>query len=166
MAEEIGTRQLIGLIRTTSMQLELLISQLNVAQMNQPGAVGDWSVKDVLAHIAFWERHAADIVKAARSGEKPQLDVEDRTESRNASVVAQYYLTPLSAVIASWQDAQEELLEQLRGLSDADLNDPDRFPWSKGRTLLSRIADNSYEHDQEHIDQIRAWMQQLRVGRA
>jgi hypothetical protein len=166
MAEEIGTTQLATLIRTTSMQLELLISQLNVAQMNQPGAVGDWSVKDVLAHIAFWERHAADIVRAAVVGEKPLLDVEDKTESRNSSVVAQYYLAPLSAVIASWQDAQEELLEQLQELSDADLNDPDRFPWNKGRTLLSRIADNSYEHEQEHIDQIRSWMQQMRAERA
>jgi hypothetical protein len=151
--------QLAAQIQSTSTELELLILQLNVAQMNQPGAVGDWSVKDVLAHIAFWERYMADIIRAAKSGETPQLDVEDLTESRNASVVAQYYLTSLGAVLAAWHAAREELLDQIAGLSEADLNDPQRFPWSEGRTLLERIAGNSYGHEQEHIDQIRAWIQ-------
>lgn len=150
--------QLAAQIQSTSTELELLILQLNVAQMNQSGAVGVWSVKDVLAHIAFWERYMADIIRAAKSGETPQLDVEDLTESRNASVVAQYYLTSLGAVLAGWHAAREELLDQIAGLSEADLNDPQRFPWSEGRTLLDRIAGNSYEHEQEHIDQIRAWM--------
>jgi hypothetical protein len=150
--------QLATLIQTTNTELELLILQLSVAQMNLPGAVGVWSVKDVLAHIAFWERYVAAIVRAARCGETPQLDVEDLTESRNASVVAQYYLTSLGAVLASWHTAREELLDQIAELSEADLNEPDRFPWSQGRSLLDRIAGNSYEHEREHIEQIRSWM--------
>jgi uncharacterized damage-inducible protein DinB len=153
--------ELAALIRQTSTELELLVARLNVAQMNQPGAVGVWSVKDVLAHIAFWERYGTNVIKAARRGETPQLDAEDSTESRNASVVAQYYLAPIGAVIASWNEAREDLLEQIQGLSEADLNDPDRFPWSEGRTLLDRIAGNSYAHEQEHIEQIRAWMQRM-----
>src|SRR5690349_1936341 len=100
--EEMDVTELAALIRTTSRQFELLISRLSVAQMNQPGAVGIWSVKDVLAHVAFWDRHAVDILRAARRGEMPPLALEDKTESCNASVVAQYYLAPLSAVIAGW----------------------------------------------------------------
>jgi hypothetical protein len=152
------TTELVMLIRATSTELELLLSRLTVAEMNQPGAVGVWSVKDVLVHIAFWERHAVQVIKAARRGETPQLDAEDSTESRNASVVAQYYLTPMGAVLASWNEAREELLDQIGELSEGDLNDPDRFSWSEGRSLLDRIADNSYEHEREHIEQIRSWM--------
>ena len=155
-----NTTELATLIRATSTELELLIARLTVAEMNQPGAVGVWSVKDVLAHIAFWERYAVRVLKAARRGETPQLDAEDSTESRNSSVVAQYYLTPMGAVLASWHEAREDLLEQIASLSDADLNDPNRFPWNEGRSLLDRIAANSYAHEQEHIEQIRAWMKQ------
>jgi DinB superfamily len=153
--------ELTALIRTTSAELELLLSRLTVAEMNQPGAVGVWSVKDVLAHIAFWEHHAVRILKAVRCGETPDLDAEDSTESRNASVVAQYYLTPMGAVIASWNEAREDLLDQLADLSEADLNDSNRFPWNEGRPLLERIAANSYEHEREHIEQIREWMRGL-----
>src|SRR5215470_6970157 len=106
-------KELVGRIHATNIELELLASGLSVAQMNQPGAVGSWSVKDVLAHIAFWERYMANILRAAQRGEMPELDVEDTTESRNASVVAQYYLTPLGAVIASWHAAREDLIEQI-----------------------------------------------------
>jgi hypothetical protein len=151
--------ELVARIRATSTQLELLIARLTVAQMNQAGAVGDWSVKDVLAHIAFWERYATGVITAARQGEAPQLDAEDGTESRNASVVAQYYLASMGAVIASWNEAREELIDQIEELSDADLNDQQRFPWNEGRALLERIAANSYEHEHEHIEQIREWIQ-------
>jgi uncharacterized damage-inducible protein DinB len=158
MTDRMSVAELSALIRATSTRMELLLSQLSVAEINQPGAVGVWSVKDVLAHIAFWERYSVNILRAVARGETPDLLADDETERRNASVVAQYYQRSLAAVIADWQQAREDLLEALEDLDDADLNDPDRFPWSAGRTLLDRITGNSFDHEQEHIEQIRAWM--------
>jgi uncharacterized protein (TIGR03083 family) len=162
MTDQITTADVAALIRATSTRLELLLAQLSVEQINQPGAVGVWSVKDVLAHLAFWERYCVRMLRAVARGETPEMDADDATERSNASVVAQYYQRPLSGVVADWQQAREDLLEQLERLADDDLHDPDRFPWSAGRTLLERIAGNSYEHEQEHIDQIRAWMAENR----
>ena len=161
MTERMDVADVVALIRTTSARMERLLAQLSVEQMNVPGAVGVWSVKDVVAHLAFWQRYAASLLTAAIRGETPDLDGDDETERSNASVVAQYYQRPLGAVIAEWQAAREELLDQLEQVSDEDLNDPTRFAWSDGRSLLDRIAGNSYEHEQEHIEQIRAWMAQL-----
>ena len=158
MADRMNVAELAALIRATSTRMELLLAQLSVAEINQPGAVGVWSVKDVLAHIAFWERYAVSILEAAAHGETPILPADDETERRNASVVAQYYQRSLAAVIADWQQAREDLLEALEDLDDEALNDPDHFPWSAGRSLLDRISGNSFDHEQEHIDQIRAWL--------
>src|SRR4051812_47910572 len=143
MVERMNVAELTAQIRATSTRMELLLAQLSVAEINQPGAVGVWSVKDVLVHIAFWERYAANILHAAARGETPDLFADDSTERNNASVVAQYYQRSLSAVIADWQQAREELIEAIENLDDADLNDPDRFPWSGGRTLADRIISNS-----------------------
>jgi uncharacterized protein (TIGR03083 family) len=158
MAEQMSVAELSALIRATSTRLELLLAQLSVAEMNLPGAVGVWSVKDVLAHLAFWNRYAINLLHSIARGETPELGADDETERNNASVVAQYYQRPLAAVIADWQQAREELLDALEDLDDLDLNDPDRFPWSEGRSLLDRIAGNSFDHEQEHIEQIREWM--------
>ena len=159
MADHMNVAELSALIRQTSTRMELLLAQLSVAEINQPGAVGVWSVKDVLAHIAYWEQYTTGILAAVARGEAPTLVADDETERRNASVIAQYYQRSLAAVISDWQQAREDLLEQLEYLSDQDLNDADRFPWNNGRTLLERIAGDSYDHEQEHIDQIRAWME-------
>jgi hypothetical protein len=158
MASQMTVANLAAQIRATSTRMELLLAQLSVAEINQPGAVGVWSVKDVLAHIAFWERYAVSTIQSAARGEAPELGADDETERINASVVAQYYQRSLATVIADWQQAREELLDALENLSDAELNDPDRFPWSEGRSLLDRIAGNSFDHEQEHIEQIQAWM--------
>jgi uncharacterized damage-inducible protein DinB len=158
MAEQMNVAELSALIRSTNTRLELLLAQLSVAEINQPGAVGVWSVKDVLAHLAFWERHAISILQSIAQGETPVLGADDETERKNASVVAQYYQRPLAAVIADWQQAREELLDALEDLDDQMLNDPDYFPWNEGRPLLDRIAGNSFDHEQEHIEQIREWM--------
>jgi len=150
-----------ALIRDTSLELEGLLAQMSVEQMNRQGAVGVWSVKDVLAHLAYWQRYAAALLLAAARGETPNLDGDDETERNNASVVAQYYQRSLAATMADWQAAREDLLELLEQTSDADLNDPNRFVWSDGRTLLDRIAGNSYDHEQEHIGQIREWLRKV-----
>jgi uncharacterized protein (TIGR03083 family) len=161
MIERMSVADLSALIRAASTRMELLVAQLSVAEINQPGAVGVWSVKDVLAHIAFWNRYTVNMLQAILRGETPNLVADDATERNNASVVAQYYQRSLAAVIADWQRAREDLLDALEELDDEDLNDPDRFPWSAGRTLLDRIAGNSYDHEQEHIEQIRAWLQSV-----
>ncbi len=158
MAERMTAAELAALIRTTSARMDLLLATLSVEQMNQPGAVGVWSVKDVLAHLAYWQRYAAGLLIAVARGEQPDLDSDDETERNNASVVAQYYQRSLASVIADWQAAREDLLDQIEQISDADLNDPDRFAWNDGRPLLERIVGNSYEHEQEHIEQIREWL--------
>src|SRR5437899_4018286 len=149
MADQMTVVRVMRLIRETSTRLELLLARLSVEQMNQPGAVGVWSVKDVLAHIAYWEQYTTGILAAVARGEAPTLVADDETERRNASVIAQYYQRSLAAVISDWQQAREDLLEQLEYLSDQDLNDSDRFPWNNGRTLLERIAGDSYDQEQQ-----------------
>jgi uncharacterized protein (TIGR03083 family) len=158
MPEGMSAAELAELIRATSAQMERLLATLSVEQMNRPGAVGVWSVKDVLAHLAYWQRYAGGLLSAAARGAQPDLDGDDETERNNASVVSQYYQRPLASVIADWQAAREDLLDQLEQISDADLSDPNRFAWNDGRTLLDRIIGNSYEHEQEHIAQIRDWL--------
>ena len=162
MPSQMTVAELIRQIRATSTRMELLLAQLSVAEINQPGAVGVWSVKDVLAHIAFWELYAVNILRSIARGETPLLPADDETERKNASVVAQYYQRSLAAVISDWQQAREDMLDALEDLDDEVLNDPNYFPWSAGRSLLDRIAGNSFDHEQEHIEQIRAWIQEVK----
>jgi len=47
---------LLGLMQTEHSKLEALLNSLNEEQMLRPDVVGTWSVKDVLAHLTWWEQ--------------------------------------------------------------------------------------------------------------
>ena len=48
--------QLLESIRDTRAGLEKKYAKLTPEQMVWPGSMGDWSVKDILAHLVDWER--------------------------------------------------------------------------------------------------------------
>ncbi len=47
---------LLRLIQSEHMQLEALLSTLDEEHLLRPGVTGSWSVKDVLAHLTWWEQ--------------------------------------------------------------------------------------------------------------
>ena len=51
---------LLAVIDSERTQLESLLKGLNDAQICKPGVEGPWSIKDILAHTAAWERLAFD----------------------------------------------------------------------------------------------------------
>ena len=41
--------------------------------MVEPGVVGNWSVKDVLAHVTTWEEEAQKYLPAILEGRRPPI---------------------------------------------------------------------------------------------
>ena len=50
---------------------ETLLSEVGEARMEQPGAAGDWTFKDVVAHLNGWRKRTVDRLQAASRGEAP-----------------------------------------------------------------------------------------------
>jgi hypothetical protein len=59
-------------LHTERRRLEQKLAGLSPEEMTQPGVVGDWSVKDVLAHLADWEQMCLGWCAACDRGEKPE----------------------------------------------------------------------------------------------
>ncbi len=47
--------ELIKKIETEWDNLQAALDGLTEEQMHQPGVVGEWSIKDILAHITAWQ---------------------------------------------------------------------------------------------------------------
>ncbi|MEZ4863275.1 MAG: ClbS/DfsB family four-helix bundle protein [Caldilineaceae bacterium] len=50
-------------------QWETFLDQIGPERMNQPGVNGDWSMKDIVAHLAGWQPKLINRIRAAQSGE-------------------------------------------------------------------------------------------------
>ncbi|HEX6780018.1 MAG TPA: maleylpyruvate isomerase N-terminal domain-containing protein [Ktedonobacterales bacterium] len=144
-------------LQTGRAQWEALLTKVDQARMTEPGIEGEWSLKDILAHIAWYEREMVGILQT-RALVGSSLWVLPNTE-RNAAIFDQNRNRSLSEVLTDAQHVYSELLHAAQSLTDDDLMDPSRYrdmpadwvPWKV-------FADNSYEHYVAHIPAIRSWL--------
>ena len=135
------------------------VTHLDEARMLEPGAAGHWSVKDVIAHIAWGEREMIGVIRDHALAGSPLWQVS-QTE-RNEAVYQQNRDRPLAEVIADERDAYGQVLTAVSNLEDADFTDASRYaqmppewgPWQV-------FAGNTYEHYEEHIPLLRDWLAQ------
>jgi uncharacterized damage-inducible protein DinB len=149
-------------LRAARERLLSAIEGLSDDDMLRVGAVGIWSVKDVLAHLVSWE---AELVTAlARlpqsAGRPPQIvEIEDIDEW-NAEQYRTNAPRPLAAVLEDFHGVHKHLLEAVAALDNRTLDDNRRFSWMEGEPLSYLILENAAWHEEEHAEDIRAWREQ------
>ncbi len=147
-----------ALIRARENLLET-IDDLSSDEMLQPGAVGYWSVKDVLSHITAWESELVTAlvrVEQKKRG-KPNIITIDDIDEWNEQQYHANASRRLEMVISDFQGVGKHLVAALEALDDKILDDNRRFPWLEGETLAYLIYENAIWHENEHADDIRTW---------
>lgn len=154
---------LLNTIQAEYAQFESLIKPLSESQLCTSPFEGEWSIKDIMAHIAVWEQLCTRWLEEVVHGVTPQPSERIDSES-NERIYRENRDRSLAEVQELFHHAHQQLLHQVNLLvqtfSEEDLNTPHRFVWTKawpGSTLIAVIADNSYEHYYDHAQQIRRW---------
>ena len=65
-------KELLESIQSTRASLEKKFSKLTPGQMVWPGSMGEWSVKDILAHLVDWEQRFIEWYQAGKKREIPK----------------------------------------------------------------------------------------------
>jgi uncharacterized protein (TIGR03083 family) len=154
-------REFIANIRAEREKLDAVLAHIQPADILRPGVAGEWSVKDVLAHLAMWNSRAVTLLFQAERGAKLQLPQSSAPDwaDVNASDYASQKDRPLERVLADYHGAHAQLVKRLEGWHDeAMLFDQRRFPQLKGSSLADFVWGDSGEHDAEHREQIEAWL--------
>ncbi len=154
--------QLINTLRVERTAWDALLKQVGEERMTIPGVVGDWTIKDIVAHITAWQRRPLEWLEAALRGDKPtpapwpsSLAGDDPI---NAWIFDANRNRPLKEVLAESRQVHDQMMTGIESISEQDLNDPARFSWLKGNSLADSIPGNSYEHYQHHASDIHAWL--------
>ena len=130
--------------------------------MLEAGVTGEWSIKDILAHLNAWEAELIKLLWHVRQGKKPaSAQVPDsEVEARERMFYEQSHDRPLERILEDFEGIRNQTIRRVEAFSNKELTDPARYPWLKGRALWERIAEDSYAHDAEHTPDIRAWREQ------
>lgn len=145
-------------------ELRSLVDEVPDSELEQPGVVEEWSMKDLFGHIAFWASKAASDVALLRAGREDEIETPGGEE-----------------VVAEWNKRESE---RRRGKSVADLRDEMLKSAEvarealgdislellktevKGWSQLERFAADTYIHYREHTEHIRSWMRDLETTEA
>ena len=117
------------------------------------GLIGEWSVRDVLAHVGYWAGHAVEAIHAAEDGRPGEHGLDDPpTEEVNATVLRIARETPLEAVRRREAASFEALLTWLGRMEptllDVELGD--------GSTVEEAVRGDGVDHYREHAAELRS----------
>jgi uncharacterized protein (TIGR03083 family) len=137
-------------IRTEREALEKFLSTLTPEKIAQPGAIAEWSVKDVLAHLAEWEQLLLVWYNAGVRGEVPPLPAPGynwgQMDELNQKIFEKYRDWTLEDVLGYFRKSYQKVLEAVQAMGEDELFTPGRYTWTKKNTLAAYVIPCTSEH--------------------
>lgn len=141
--------QLIRKIEKAWADLQASYAGLSETEMNRPGVTGEWSVKDILAHVTTWEEEALKSLPIIQRGERPERYsvLYGGIDAFNAQMAEQKRELTLEQVMAELEATHRRLLELVKNAPDEQITKETRF--------RRRLRLDTYSHYPLHAEAIR-----------
>ena len=119
------------------------LADVEPSLLTAPGLVGQWSARELIAHLGYWTGHAAEAVHQAELGKVREFgDDEHDVDERNAIVARVALETDLATVRQREEAAFEALVTRLERADPTWLDEKVSY----GDTLERVIQDDGPEH--------------------
>ena len=142
--------ELLESIHTTREKLEKKFSKLTPTQMEWPGSMNEWSVKDILAHLVDWEQRFISWYKTGLQGKVPETPAPGMNwrdlPKLNQQGYERHKDDPLEEVLDQFEKSYNEILALVKGMTPQEIFEPYYYPWTGKSALLSWIVANTSSH--------------------
>ena len=116
----------------------------------EPGVMGNWSVKDILAHVNTWEEEALKYLPVIVGGGRPPRYVTyGGIDAFNAQMTEQKRDLSLAEVRRQLDQTHRQLVDLIQRTPDDQLRGETRF--------RRRLRLETYSHYLQHAEAIREW---------
>lgn len=160
MAEEKLTKsELMDAIHKERARLEKALASFSEAQKAEKILENGWSVKDLMAHIAAWERVGFDIVQAARNSVALKTYVSKVFESIdnfNSKTYEKNKNKTLSKIEIEFQAAHKDFFTLIKTLDDDFITSNLPFDGADKLSVQYMISANTHLHYSEHTKALEA----------
>jgi len=126
-------------------------------QLTQPGVTGEWSVRDIIAHLTTWDEEALEHLPfILKAGTPPRYSVQyGGIDAFNALMTERKRGLTLAEVRAQAAATHARLVELVERTPEQQLGSETRF--------RHRLRLDTYGHYPLHAEAIRQWRQR-RLG--
>jgi hypothetical protein len=145
----IGSAALVAELRHERDGFFEALSAVSPESLTTPGLIGEWSARELIAHLGYWAGHTVEAIHAVEQGriepDEPDTDAVNETVARVARS------TDLATVRRREEASFEVLVERLQAM------DPELLATElpEGDTLLEAVRGDGPDHYREHAEQLR-----------
>ncbi len=124
---------------------------LSDARVTEPGVMDDWSVKDIIAHVTWWEEEALKHLPLIIEGGKPPQYATQYggIDAFNALMAERTRDLALADVLRQQEETHRRLIEYLQSVAEEHFTRETRF--------RHRLRLDTYGHYPKHAKAIREW---------
>jgi len=153
--------ELINWLQEEEQKWEGLLDQIGRAHIEQPGVNGEWSMKDIVAHLMGLHRWQLDRFRAAAQHTPQPSPAWPAQLASDDEINAWIYETNRARSVREVLDDSDQVFQQLlaaiEGLPDKVLSEPARhLPWLEAQSI--KASDFFGHFHEEHEPDIRAWL--------
>jgi hypothetical protein len=155
--DPLAVSELLDLVEETFDAWMYLLESVSEDKFEQPGASGNWSLKDIIAHIKWHEEQMVRVMEARALIGSEWWELP--THERNALIYQEHKSVPLQDVLENATAVHRQLVHWIGTLTDKDLNEPAQFEGMPENWLFGEIlAENTYIHYGDHAASVAKWI--------
>lgn len=137
---------IIGLLSFAAAEEQILLAASDPAER---GDALTWAAVPLVAHNTEFKRQQVQRLEAIRHGRTPAEFGE--IDHHSAQIYGGYLAKPAGQVAAESRQVTGELISNLSLISQADLTDPARHAWLRGRKLWLQLVVRGFWHPTGHL---------------
>lgn len=123
---------------------------LSNSQMTEPGVMGNWSVKDILAHVTTWEEETLKYLPLIITGGKPPRYIQyGGIDAFNAQMTEQKRSFTLSEVMKQLDETHRRLIDYIQSVPGEH--------YTRETPFRHRLRLDTYSHYPQHAKAIQEW---------
>lgn len=149
--------------------LMALLATIPARRFRDAGVWGDeWTINDLLAHLAEWQRLFLDWHRAGLEGERPPMPAPgfkwSETPRLNRAIWRKHAGRPTGEVRAELESSHAEVLSLAKELSSDELLRAGQFAWTGSNALVTYLAANTASHYRFAVKVVKRWQRSREGG--
>lgn len=144
--------ELLRTITTAHDEMAELIGRISDERLRER-IMDEWTAKDLLAHMAWWQDHSARLVEDLIANRDPDDSAHPgtTTDEINEYVFREHSDDTPEATRVAFAESFQRLLAAMEPLTDDDLFRPGRCSWLDGGALSEMLLWDTSRHYQDHF---------------
>jgi hypothetical protein len=153
----VNRQQLLKRLDTAWVAFQASYAGLANSRLTEPGVAGEWSVKDIIAHVTWWEEEALRHLPLIIAGGRPPRysTAYGGIDAFNAMMAERKRDVSLTDVLTQQDDTHRRLIDFIQSVPE------DQF--TRETRARRRLRLDTYSHYPIHAKAIQEWRQRRSI---